>query len=690
MDGVNIEGSSFIASGLVIPGCEAGTIAGNEFSQGAAMSIRRVDSFGLYVTNNRLTDAGSISITSGADVHVTGNILERSGGISVTLSGALATGSRIDANQLTECGAGITYSGEESGYGSVSNNTLWRCGGGIAMVRGGDDSVAGNTVVECPAAGISTVAGGAHGPTLARNLVVGNAQGISVAASTLASHLSCNDVWSNPGGDWVGIADPTGTNGNLSLDPLFCFRPRGDLTLWASSPCLAAPGCGLIGSRPMGCEGTLYRVEADGSGDLPTIQAAIDAASDGTTIELGDGTYTGPGNRDIDFAGKAVVVRSRSGSPAACIIDAQGSATESHRGFRFFHQEGPDAVVENITVRHGHASGSSLDEHGGAVLCIGGSSPTLRGCVFSANVAANSGGGVMARRSLPVIQNCVFTGNQALYGAGAYFYDCDSAGVDPSAVYLDHCVLAGNQATWLGGGVVLDRISASKITGSTFAGNSALFGGGVHLRDSSSDITTTLIAFSAMGRGVSCDSSVAASQARLGCCDLFGNHGGDWVGCIAGQAGTNGNLAADPRFCGAAIDDFHLDAASPCLAAPGCGLIGALPRGCDGVPTGVEPGEPRPPRDLLLGPVSPNPFNSLTEITCAIPSGSGPGPVRLAVYSPSGRVVRILVDEPRGPGCFRAVWNGCNQEGRPVASGIYYARLSRGDRVRTLPITLVR
>ena len=52
----------------------------------------------------------------------------------------------------------------------------------------------------------------------------------------------------------------------------------------------------------------------------PTIPMAIDAASSGDKVVIAGGVYTGAGNRNLDFGGKAITVRSASGDPAMCII----------------------------------------------------------------------------------------------------------------------------------------------------------------------------------------------------------------------------------------------------------------------------------------------------------------------------------------------------------------------------------
>jgi hypothetical protein len=94
-----------------------------------------------------------------------------------------------------------------------------------------------------------------------------------------------------------------------------------------------------------GASARTWYITPDGTGDAPTIQAGVDSASAGDAVVLANGTYSGPGNRDIEYSGNAITVRSEGGDPALCVIDCEGSAAEPHRGFSFCHNEGRISVL---------------------------------------------------------------------------------------------------------------------------------------------------------------------------------------------------------------------------------------------------------------------------------------------------------------------------------------------------------
>ncbi len=93
-----------------------------------------------------------------------------------------------------------------------------------------------------------------------------------------------------------------------------------------------------------------------------------------------------------------------------------------------------------------------------------------------------------------------------------------------------------------------------------------------------------------------------------------------------------------------------------------------------------------PTSNRLLGNV-PNPFNPTTKIRFALSEPSG---VRMEIYGVNGRLVRTLADGPWEAGLHSVIWNGRDEEGDDVSSGIYFVRFRAGNRVETRRMTLLR
>jgi len=143
----------------------------------------------------------------------------------------------------------------------------------------------------------------------------------------------------------------------------------------------------------------------------PDVQAAIAAAAQGDTVEIADGIHAGPGNRDIEFLGKSLVVRSQSGVPSACVIDCGGDETDPHRGFWFRGGEQPAAVLEGITVRGGWDLKSGAGILVEATASGQPSRPTIRNCVVEACVSPD-GAAVHVLRSAVALEACAVRGNE--------------------------------------------------------------------------------------------------------------------------------------------------------------------------------------------------------------------------------------------------------------------------------------
>lgn len=94
---------------------------------------------------------------------------------------------------------------------------------------------------------------------------------------------------------------------------------------------------------------------------------------------------------------------------------------------------------------------------------------------------------------------------------------------------------------------------------------------------------------------------------------------------------------------------------------------------------------PRPALALHAG--APNPFRSSTTISYATPER---GAVSVRVYDIRGRSVRTLVDEVQTARFHTAIWDGRDDDGREVDSGVYFIRLQAGDKTITKRSLLLR
>ncbi len=294
--------------------------------------------------------------------------------------------------------------------------------------------------------------------------------------------------------------------------------------------------------------GTVLQVDADGLGEYENIQSAINAAVDDDIIELGNGIFTGNGNRDLSNNDKIILIRSASGDPGSCIIDCEGSSGSPHNGIRLSlpsgHSFSTDWGLEGITITGGWSY------YGGAVMVMEYATPTFSNCHFLDNSAYHYGGAVYFSLTSGIFDNCLFVDNIATSGGAIY-------GMSDTMMRLDFCTFVHNAANW----------------GGNIAAGSILF------------IHNSILSFSYNGE------SIYWTGDKLGitCTDMYGNQGGGWIGPLNEFLNNYGNIYANPSFCDLHNDDFTLEESSPCThEANQCGLMGTFGIGCGAVENGAR------------------------------------------------------------------------------------------------------
>jgi len=368
--------------------------------------------------------------------------------------------------------------------------------------------------------------------------------------------------------------------------------------------------------------------------DQPTIQAGIDAATNGDTVLVSPGTYV----ENINFKGKAITVTSV-GGPSVTTIDGGGVASV----VTFNSGEGAGSVLSGFTIRNGYTSFASRYEGGG--IYIDSSSPQILGNTISNNTGCQ-GIGVGVYFGSPLIQGNTIRNNMQTScttgGGGAGVLEGgigtriigntisnnvlqlagNGGGIfsNGAAVVVQGNIITNNVAQGLspgaqGGGISLVNGGSATITENLIAGNSAPQGGGIYFGvpsgergpflvnntiannegsfssgvyatgyDSQSQLINNLIVAKPGQPAVVCDGLYSPTPPILSFNDAYSSGGTPYSGTCAGATGTNGNISADPVFLDPAAN-FHLQTGSP--------AIDAGTNSAPGLPTTDLDGNPR-------------------------------------------------------------------------------------------------
>lgn len=296
-------------------------------------------------------------------------------------------------------------------------------------------------------------------------------------------------------------------------------------------------------------------------GDYPTIQAGIDASSDGDTVLAAPGTYA----EHINFDGKDITVTSEDG-PEFTNIELQTAGIPLAR---FEEGESSASVLSGFTLR--------LAQNAPAVN-IDDSSPLIKNNIFLAN---DRGGIKIENGSSPQIIDNVFVNNNAPGGGAIYCSQSDvylesnrfianSVSNHGGAVYLwqssgsiiHHNLFYQNLSHSLGGAICLSECQNVEIYNNTISFNATdqpYHGGGIAVWDSHEcDLYNNIITENS-GEGIF-QGMIFSSSATYN--DVW-NNTDDYYGIDPGE----GSISADPLFNGGVPFSFELTEDSPCIDA---------------------------------------------------------------------------------------------------------------------------
>ncbi|MCK4654853.1 MAG: right-handed parallel beta-helix repeat-containing protein [Candidatus Cloacimonetes bacterium] len=385
----------------------------------------------------------------------------------------------------------------------------------------------------------------------------------------------------------------------------------------------------------------------DGTEENPfaTIQHGIYISQNGDSIFVHPGIY----NENINYNGKSIIIGSLylTTQDTCYISQTIIDGNENGSVVRFESNEDTTSVLCGFTITNGTESG---------IYCAN-SSPTILRSKIIANSTSNYGAGIRCENnSNPILKFTEITNNISQGSGGGI--GCLSG----SSPILTNVTIANNTAGYLGGGIsciaVLDFIMINSIMWDNEPFELHIYNSDLHI--------------------------------------FYSDIQGGWLG--------EGNIYEDPLFTDPVNGNFHLTEESPCIDAGtsffewnGNIIIdldedeyfGLAPEMGAYEYCFVEADENYniPHFKTVLFQNYPNPFNPETAISFQLSADSK---VDLKVYNIKGQKVKTLVNELLPAGEHSAIWNGRDDNNKPVGSGIYFFKLRAGKFTETKKMILLK
>ena len=273
-----------------------------------------------------------------------------------------------------------------------------------------------------------------------------------------------------------------------------------------------------------------------------TIQAAVNDCSDGDTVVVAEGTYTGSGNYNINMLGKAITIRGGDPDDPA-VVAATVINCSNRQGFVFRSGESSDSQISGLTITGGN------NFSGGAIRCMINSSPVISKCVIANNTAIFGGAIASESGANPVITNCTITNNFGIVSGGGIY--CLGGNVT-----INNCVIASNTSP-RGGAIACSSQNNITVKGTTIRANAASnSAGGIYCTNAAElSVKNSILWENTAGSG---DQIYAGTDCKV---DIsYCNVEGDW---------GSGNIDVNPMFVG--DNDCHLADNSECIDAGDAG-----------------------------------------------------------------------------------------------------------------------